>query len=81
MPEIVKELKKETAVAMKKFNWTENQARKIYNRSVSIMHLDIYTLVHQVAFSMRFLNLYAYLDASICAAYLANISFSCIRSL
>ncbi|PNF30632.1 Mitochondrial inner membrane protein COX18 [Cryptotermes secundus] len=34
MPEIVKELKKETAIAMKQFNWTENQARRMYNRSL-----------------------------------------------
>ena len=37
MPEIVKELKKETAVAIKQFNWTEDQARKMYNHSVSLM--------------------------------------------
>jgi hypothetical protein len=39
MPEIVKELKKETVVAIKKFNWTEKQARVVYNRSVSIKDL------------------------------------------
>lgn len=35
MPAIVEELKKETAFAMKKYNWTQQQARQIYNRSVS----------------------------------------------
>lgn len=35
MPDIVKELKVETAVAMKKFRWTEKQARIMYNRSLS----------------------------------------------
>lgn len=34
MPDIVKELKGETAYAMKKYNWTEKQARLIYNSSV-----------------------------------------------
>lgn len=34
MPEIVKELKKETAVAIKQFSWTEDQARKMYNYSL-----------------------------------------------
>jgi mitochondrial inner membrane protein COX18 len=34
MPAIVKELKQETAYAMKKFNWTEKQARILYNRSL-----------------------------------------------
>ncbi|GFG37145.1 hypothetical protein Cfor_00395 [Coptotermes formosanus] len=34
MPEIVKELKKETAVAIKQFGWTEDQARKMYNHSL-----------------------------------------------
>lgn len=34
MPEIVKELKAETAFAMKKFNWTEKEARIMYNHSV-----------------------------------------------
>ncbi|KAJ9578456.1 hypothetical protein L9F63_005326 [Diploptera punctata] len=34
MPEIVKELKRETAIAMKQFNWTEKEARMIYNRSL-----------------------------------------------
>lgn len=34
MPAIVGELKKEAAVAMKKFNWTEKQTRLVYNRSV-----------------------------------------------
>lgn len=35
MPAIVAELKKEAAMAMKKFNWTEKQTRLVYNRSVS----------------------------------------------
>lgn len=35
MPDIAKELKRETAVAIKKFNWTEQQARVTYQRSVS----------------------------------------------
>lgn len=34
MPAIVEELKKETAFAMKKYNWTQQQARQIYNRSL-----------------------------------------------
>ncbi|XP_055620006.1 cytochrome c oxidase assembly protein COX18, mitochondrial [Toxorhynchites rutilus septentrionalis] len=34
MPDLVKELKKETAYAMKKFNWTEQQARMMYNHSL-----------------------------------------------
>lgn len=34
MPEIIKELKRETAAAIKKFNWTEKEARIVYNRSV-----------------------------------------------
>lgn len=34
MPDIVKELKQETAYAMKKFNWTEREARITYNRSL-----------------------------------------------
>ena len=34
MPEIVKELKFETVHAVKKFNWTEKQARIMYNRSL-----------------------------------------------
>lgn len=34
MPEIVKELKVETAHAIKKFNWNEQQARYTYNRSL-----------------------------------------------
>lgn len=34
MPGIVKELKKETALAVKQFNWTENQARRMYNQSL-----------------------------------------------
>lgn len=35
MPEIVKGLKLETAYAIKKYNWTEQEARITYNRSVS----------------------------------------------
>lgn len=34
MPEIVKELKRETAFAIKKFKWDEKQARFMYNRSL-----------------------------------------------
>lgn len=34
MPAIVKELKAETAFGMKKYKWTEKQARVLYNRSV-----------------------------------------------
>lgn len=34
MPEIVKELKRETAFAVKKFKWNESQARVMYNRSL-----------------------------------------------
>ncbi|XP_018785475.1 PREDICTED: mitochondrial inner membrane protein COX18 [Bactrocera latifrons] len=34
MPPIVAGLKKEAAVAMKKFNWTEKQTRLVYNRSL-----------------------------------------------
>lgn len=34
MPAIVKELKMETAYAVKKFSWTEKQARLVYNRSL-----------------------------------------------
>ncbi|CRK99575.1 CLUMA_CG012888, isoform A [Clunio marinus] len=35
MPEIVKELKMETAYAVRKFHWNEKQARIMYNRSVN----------------------------------------------
>ncbi|XP_011183632.1 cytochrome c oxidase assembly protein COX18, mitochondrial [Zeugodacus cucurbitae] len=34
MSAIVAELKKEAAIAMKKFNWTEKQTRLVYNRSL-----------------------------------------------
>ncbi|XP_040155088.1 cytochrome c oxidase assembly protein COX18, mitochondrial isoform X3 [Anopheles arabiensis] len=34
MPELIKELKAETAYAMKKFNWTEKEARIMYNHSL-----------------------------------------------
>ncbi|XP_052860020.1 cytochrome c oxidase assembly protein COX18, mitochondrial [Anopheles cruzii] len=34
MPELVKELKLETAYAIKKFNWSEKEARITYNRSL-----------------------------------------------
>uniref|UniRef100_A0A1L8E0C0 Putative cytochrome oxidase bioproteinis protein oxa1 mitochondrial n=1 Tax=Nyssomyia neivai TaxID=330878 RepID=A0A1L8E0C0_9DIPT len=34
MPEIAKELKQETAIAMKKFNWTEKQAKIMYAHSL-----------------------------------------------
>lgn len=34
MPDIVKELKIETAFGIKKYNWTEKQARFLYNKSV-----------------------------------------------
>ncbi|KAJ8979575.1 hypothetical protein NQ317_019150 [Molorchus minor] len=34
MPKIVEELKKETAVAIKLYNWNENIAKATYNRSV-----------------------------------------------
>lgn len=34
MPDIVKELKKESVMAIKKFGWTEQQARVIYNKSL-----------------------------------------------
>ncbi|XP_055384322.1 cytochrome c oxidase assembly protein COX18, mitochondrial [Condylostylus longicornis] len=34
MPAIVKELKKETVIAMKQYNWDEKKARLIYNRSL-----------------------------------------------
>lgn len=35
MPDIVQELKRETAIAIKQFKWSEQQARVTYNRSVS----------------------------------------------
>lgn len=35
MPKLVKELKMETAVAVKKFNWTEQQAKVMYTRSLN----------------------------------------------
>lgn len=38
MPELIKELKAETAYAMKKFNWTEKEARIMYNHSVRRVH-------------------------------------------
>ncbi|XP_069680104.1 cytochrome c oxidase assembly protein COX18, mitochondrial isoform X2 [Periplaneta americana] len=41
MPELVKELKKETAIAIKKFNWSEKQARVIYNRSLKKQWNDL----------------------------------------
>nr|CAD7395628.1 unnamed protein product [Timema cristinae] len=34
MPELAKELKKETFYAIKKFNWTEKQAAAAYNRTI-----------------------------------------------
>uniref|UniRef100_A0AAG5D0X9 Mitochondrial inner membrane protein COX18 n=1 Tax=Anopheles atroparvus TaxID=41427 RepID=A0AAG5D0X9_ANOAO len=34
MPELIKELKLETAYAIKKFNWTEKEARIMYNHSL-----------------------------------------------
>ncbi|GAB0095520.1 Cox18 [Sergentomyia squamirostris] len=34
MPEIAKELKRETAIAMKQFNWTEKEAKLMYARSL-----------------------------------------------
>ncbi|XP_037939101.1 cytochrome c oxidase assembly protein COX18, mitochondrial [Teleopsis dalmanni] len=34
MPPIVKELKKEAVMAMKKFNWTEQHTKIVYNRSI-----------------------------------------------
>ncbi|CAD7004432.1 mitochondrial inner membrane protein COX18 [Ceratitis capitata] len=34
MPAIVAELKKEAAIAMKKFKWSESQTRVVYNRSL-----------------------------------------------
>uniref|UniRef100_A0A2M4BUB3 Putative inner membrane protein cox18 mitochondrial n=1 Tax=Anopheles marajoara TaxID=58244 RepID=A0A2M4BUB3_9DIPT len=34
MPELIKELKAETAYAIKKFNWTEKEARIMYNHSL-----------------------------------------------
>lgn len=42
MPDIVKELKYETAVAVKMFNWDERTARMHYNRSVS--YIDFVSL-------------------------------------
>lgn len=36
MPAIVEELKKEAAMAMRKFKWTEKQTKLVYQRSVSI---------------------------------------------
>lgn len=43
MPDIVQGLKRETAIAIKQFKWSEQQARVTYNRSVSfILHLFIY---------------------------------------
>lgn len=35
MPEIAKELRKETAVAIKLYKWDEKKAKLVYNRSVS----------------------------------------------
>lgn len=35
LPDLVKELKMETAMATKKFNWTEQQAKVMYNRSLN----------------------------------------------
>lgn len=35
MPDIVQGLKRETAIAIKQFKWSEQQARVTYNRSVS----------------------------------------------
>lgn len=39
MPEIVQGLKRETAIAIKQFKWSEQQARVTYNRSVSSFDL------------------------------------------
>lgn len=39
MPDIVKELRKETAVAIKMFNWDDKTAKLHYNRAVSIYSL------------------------------------------
>ncbi|GLV32141.1 uncharacterized protein CBL_11901 [Carabus blaptoides fortunei] len=35
MPAIVKELKKETGIAIRKFNWDERQAKIMFNRSIN----------------------------------------------
>lgn len=40
MPEIVKELKHETAVAVKLFNWDERTARIQYNKSVGVLLVE-----------------------------------------
>lgn len=37
MPAIVEELKKEAAMAMRKFKWTEQHTKTVYQRSVSIL--------------------------------------------
>lgn len=44
MPDIVKELKYETAIAVKMFNWDERTARMHYNRSVSCNNFLNYCL-------------------------------------
>jgi hypothetical protein len=36
MPAIATELKRETAIAIKRFNWNHEQAKAAYARSVSI---------------------------------------------
>lgn len=36
MPALVEELKKETTIAVKKFGWTEQQAKAVYYRSVLV---------------------------------------------
>ena len=37
MNEMVQELKKETAYAVKKYGWNEKHARYMFNRSVSVL--------------------------------------------
>lgn len=41
LPDLVKELKMETAIATKKFNWTEQQAKAMYNNSLNKLWKDL----------------------------------------
>jgi hypothetical protein len=74
MPEIVKELKRETAIAVKQFNWTESQAQRIYNRSVSIMHLLSAPQSSKWSLCMKISKLWTYIDCSVCASCFASFA-------
>lgn len=41
LPDLVKELKMETTIAARKFNWTEKQAKTMYNHSLNKLWKDL----------------------------------------